>query len=859
MRTKDFDKSLAELSAYGGNYTRAVNQVHAAIGKASSGMDPFEGMRLTKFGEQRINKCWKYDLTGRCRLITVHDNKCIFLLFAGTHKACDKWLDKNRGLNIKVDANMQPVTTFSSFDIDEEDKRLEGQSVTFQGELLSSLNPTRKEMLLEGLSRELTDRLDRISTLTTDDEVMALVEAVGSKDQGAAIFDVLMLLREGSIQLAEKRVKDYRGELRAVSELDEPASKLADSEDLQKIPLDSEQYRQLIEHFSKTAVYRDWMLFMHPDQETFVRETYAGPAKISGVSGSGKTCVVVKRAIHLAEKYSDEKVLVLTLNRSLAKLISALVDTAAHETIRKRIEVLPFFQLCQRLLHQFEPESDRLYDDLTWKSKEHIDEVWVEYYRCELNNYDARVLQRVHDSLIARGIDAESYVREEFDWIRSAVPPSERKKYLHLPRTGRAYPLDESFRTLLIDGLAAWEKKMRHIGVTDYLGLSSALYKHKDKLQPLYRSVLVDECQDFGTIELDIVRSLVAPDANDIFLCGDAAQQVTSKHQELKAALIEVPGARSKKLLRNYRNSREILTAAYNVLVENLAEEMIDDKEFDVLDPTHGYFHGPAPLLLQGETLPQEIAAAIYYLEEELKQSENMKACLVICGHTLLELQRFGAKYNMPVLDGTMGIEDGRLFVSDLENTKGFEFQYVCILNCSSNVIPYPGSPENEQFRDLARLYVAMTRARTQLILSFSEDLSSFVCAAKEGFLEETWLDYLDVKTSDLETFQAPPKIDEIRSVDQKRDFAAMTGEQFLYTKEAIGLGQGLVEKMRETISGRRRTVNGRREEWRDISDAARDVRSYPHARRIFGKDLQQFLKLLSKLGLTEHVKQKAG
>jgi superfamily I DNA/RNA helicase len=358
---------------------------------------------------------------------------------------------------------------------------------------------------------------------------------------------------------------------------------------------------------------------------------------------------------------------------------------------------------------------------------------------------------------------------------------------------------------------------------------------------------LVDECQDFGTIELEIVRSLVSPAENDIFLCGDAAQQVSSKHQELKTAQIDVPGARSRKLLRNYRNSREILTAAYNVLVENLDEEMIDNKEFDVLDPTHGYFHGPAPLLLRGDSLAQEIAAAMHFLDQELQQDENMKACVVFCGHTLLELQKFGEKYDLAVLDGTRGIEDGNLFVSDLENTKGFEFQYVCILNCGNSVIPYPGSPEDEQFRDLARLYVAMTRARTQLIMSYTGELSGFVEAAKDGFLDEEWLEYLGAEESELTRFSEPTKLEETRLVEYGSDFAKMTGEQFLYTRDAIGLESTLIEKMRKSITGKRRSVGGRREEWRDIADAARDVRLHPHARKLFGKDLETFLRLLLK------------
>ena len=84
----------------------------------------------------------------------------------------------------------------------------------------------------------------------------------------------------------------------------------------------------------KSASFQQWMLFMHPEQKAIVEKEFNGPARLSGVSGSGKTCVVVKRAIYLAQKYPAEEILVLTLNKSLAKLIDDLTEYACHKTGR---------------------------------------------------------------------------------------------------------------------------------------------------------------------------------------------------------------------------------------------------------------------------------------------------------------------------------------------------------------------------------------------------------------------------------------------------------------------------------------------------------------------------------------------
>lgn len=466
----EYRKSLIALRRKGGDYQRAYEKALVIQDLFRGDIDDRKNLPITNHGETRVKKAIKYDL-GRnaCRLVTVQDAGIIFLCFAGTHDETDAWLDKHRGLTVRVDDRSQPLVSYESIDITEPEQRLRGEMGFTSKPLLSMLNQSLQDALLNGLNWRLAGQIADVEVHVNDDEIEMLVDRVPNEDQKFAIFDVLIQLREENVDGATNRIRAYTGELQTVKEAIETRSELVNSSDFQHINVDSEHYRQLIEHFARSADFKDWMLFMHPDQQQFVDADYAGPAKLSGVSGSGKTCIVVRRAIALAEKYPDEKILILTLNRSLALLIQTLVDKAAREEIRGQIEVLPFFKLCQNLLRQFEPDNHRLYDDVTWKSKEHIDEIWREYYRCELNNRNASVLQRLHDSLVSRSISAESYIREEFDWIRSSTPPSDRRTYLRMERSGRTYPLEEGFRRELLDGLAFWEDKMRFVGVTDYL------------------------------------------------------------------------------------------------------------------------------------------------------------------------------------------------------------------------------------------------------------------------------------------------------------------------------------------------------------------------------------------------------
>lgn len=840
-----FRESIVKLGRKGSSFSKAAKDAEALVGRVALQQDnPLEGYKTTNFGETRIKHCVKYDLCGRSRLVTVQTSGNCFLLFVGDHTTVDKWLDAKKGMKFALDSDHKLVEINSLISVCDEGLDSISQRYRQSKPLFELLNEELFDRYVENIPRQIQRRIEKLTYL--DDQELYSISSELGDDFRTSFLDVFLSLISGDIENAIRVIKLFLGDITPIEDID-ISTVIVDGEYLKKISLDSPQYPDLLRKFAETSEYKEWMLYMHPDQESVAFHNFKGPSKLLGVSGSGKTCVVIQRAIFLAKKYPSEKILVVTLNKPLALLIERLLRDLAESEVMARIEVKPFFTVGQELLNKFEPENTKLYEDTTWKSGEHIDEVWREFYRCELGNEDAKILHDLHDSLIARNIDAEQYIKEEFDWIRSAFPTSRRKGYLQILRQGRTISLNERQRELLLKGLSAWESKMKAVGVTDYLNISTAVYKYIDRIEHKYRSILIDESQDFGNIEFTIARKLVMDNDNDIFICGDAAQKISTKYQNLKEAGIDVHGSRSRRIVRNYRNSREILELANNLLLENLTEEMISSDDFEILDPEYASFSDSNPLLLKAKNLSIEISSAIDYLSRYTKP--NQKSCICIAGYTHHEIEIYAKDVGIPVLNGNVDINENSLFLSDLEQTKGFEFDYVCIVNCKKGVIPDLHLPIEEHFRELSRLYVAMTRAKLELIISYSDDFSSLFDNVKDFIIEDRWINHANKA---MKCYKAPKKMADVVHTEDRivTNVIDMTGELFLYNKQAIGSSSDLIHLLRNRVTGqggKAKLASGsyRITSWKTMGDLLNDLNNrYVYEHKISQKLVRELANL---------------
>ena len=758
--------------------------------------DPFRSVKKTKHGETRIAKCVKYDLYDFYRLVTIQDGNAITLLFVGNHDDEEAWLDQNRGLVIGA-SDQEGMGLTKSSDNDQVDNISEGHDV-WTGKLLNRLSDHIKNALIGTLPYTQIQSVIDLDSGSNRQTIEASVALIEDQKLQSALLDVLILLNKGEVENAEKRAGIYNGTFKEISDLsDADLISISTGTEIKRIPIGSEEYKSWVDSFINSEKSYEWFLFMHPEQEKYVDASYNGPAKLSGVSGSGKTAIAIARAIRLAKRYENEKILIVTLNRALADLISDIVSDAAGNTqYRNQIEVLSYFDLATNLVHELEPENKKLYTDITLGLEEHKDEIYREFYRCMNNNYGASILKDTHFQLISQGINAENYIAEEFDWIRSTRFRSDREEYLSIERQGRSFPLTHNHRSNILAALRQWEQKMSDVGVIDNLGLTTALGRHLDKIKPKYRSIIVDEAQDFGTTELAIVRKLAIEQENDIFLCGDAAQQVQPKRQNFTRSGINVAN-RSFKLRKNYRNSKEILQVAYDILVNNLSVEHLENSELEISDPEFAVRSSPVPVLLQANTLEQEIAFAIELMREKSETAkENGHAhsgCIAIAGFSQFEIEEFGKLVSLNVLNGGSKQFDTDIFLSDLEQTKGYEFDTVAILNCNDGVLPPHGVPKQELYRFVSQFYVAMTRAKSQLVLSSSGVPSYWLTNAKIDLDKEPWGDFID--ETEIKLIGTPKFLADFPGEDY-REIKELSGEQFIFTDQAFGLTSDALEKI---------------------------------------------------------------
>jgi hypothetical protein len=256
------------------------------------------------------------------------------------------------------------------------------------------------------------------------------------------------------------------------------------------------------------------------------------------------------------------------------------------------------------------------------------------------------------------------------------------------------------------------------------------------KLQALppdqrWDSILVDEAHTFTREWFECcVAGLKDPENGDLVVVSDGNQSLYKRAQfTWKSVGIKAQG-RTTKLAQNYRNTKEILEAAWTV-VKNTEQDLTDDATFPTVVPDAALRRGPRPALYQAGTK----AAAVDVVVEQAQR-------LVMLGYSPSEiaiLYRYKPKKDS-ALFGSMLQRIQALglpvyWVTESQQTKvnysarrpgvrvittlsslGLEFKAVLLLWVEQFEDCFD---EDLDQRSLARrqLYVAMTRAQDELHL----------------------------------------------------------------------------------------------------------------------------------------------
>ena len=215
---------------------------------------------------------------------------------------------------------------------------------------------------------------------------------------------------------------------------------------------------------------------------------------------------------------------------------------------------------------------------------------------------------------------------------------------------------------------------------------------------------------------------MVDPASNSLLVLYDDAQDIYGRSKKQKFSFkslgIQAQG-RTTILKINYRNTREILQLATRFAADLLRPTQADEDGVPVLAPISGGRHGEAPQIVN---LP-DIQAQARYIAERFQAAHRQGTAWKDMALIYRDYPRVGKavlhylrQHQIPCTyfkQMTFGAQEDTVKVLTMHSCKGLEFPLVAIPGL--NLL---GETPEHQEEDARLLYVAMTRATRELLLT---------------------------------------------------------------------------------------------------------------------------------------------
>jgi len=464
------------------------------------------------------------------------------------------------------------------------------------------------------------------------------------------------------------------------------------------------------------APWERWAVFLHPSQRGVVERSYAGPARVAGSAGTGKTVVALHRAVRLARIDPSARVLLTTFSQPLADALSAklAVLTTAAPALAARITVAPWDRLADELHQLAFGRRPRMASE--------------QQVRSALSKAAAAA---------APGAFTERFLVAEFTHVIDAWQVASAAAYAETPRPGRKSRLGAKQRERLwpifagacatLDGQDLWTWPRLYARLQEH---------HAGAATKPFTSIVVDEAQDLGVAELRFLCALAPPGDDALFFAGDLGQRIFQPSFSWKGLGVDVRG-RSTTLKVNYRTSHQIREAADRLLAPVVRD--MDGRE-EERKGTISVFDGPVPTIARVADEAAEVTHASAFLKaaradgilaEEIGVFVRSRAQLDR-GRSAIR----GAGLAPIEIGDPSGPGDRAVRIGTMHLAKGLEFKAVLVLACDADVLPLQeridGAADEADLDEIYEterqlFYVACTRARDRLLITGIAPASEFL------------------------------------------------------------------------------------------------------------------------------------
>ena len=450
--------------------------------------------------------------------------------------------------------------------------------------------------------------------------------------------------------------------------------------------------------------WEKWAVFLHPSQRDLTGRSFAGPARVAGSAGTGKTIVALHRAVRLARENPEARILLASFSQPLADAMARKLLVLAPETggIVPRITTASFRGIAEQMYQLEHGLRPRIPSDAALRER------LVEAAAAvQLKGFSPRFLLSEWTNVI----DAWSIVSQE---AYASVQRMGRKSRLGPNQRERLWPVFEAVRTALnAERYTTWAQVFT--GPADGLA---------DRSRKPFDHIVLDEAQDLAPAELRFFAALAPTGPDALFLAGDMGQRIFQHPYSWASLGVDVRG-RSHTLKVCYRTSQQIRRAADHLLPAVLREvDGIEDERRGIVS----VFDGPAPLVEVCENADAERVA--------------VRATVTAWLEDGVAAREIGIFVRTPDLIGRARAALNGLHGADAITTvpmhlaKGLEFRAVVVMACDQGVLPLDervaDAADEAELDDIYEterrlLYVACTRAREHLLLTGARPASEYL------------------------------------------------------------------------------------------------------------------------------------
>lgn len=154
--SKKVEARIKALRKTGKTGINLADKARKVIDNLASGITQHSGDLIgttTKYGENRIKTCHKYDLGCGYRLVTVRRGETLFIPFLGTHDSCQQWLENNSRLKNFAVASGMNISISDTNQIEKSSKERASESENTDDDSIKFLTDEDLRFVFSGLVR----------------------------------------------------------------------------------------------------------------------------------------------------------------------------------------------------------------------------------------------------------------------------------------------------------------------------------------------------------------------------------------------------------------------------------------------------------------------------------------------------------------------------------------------------------------------------------------------------------------------------------------------------------------------------------------------------------------------------------